>query len=79
MRVGVHKAIHGVGLDPSTMNSGVQTAFVLYGAISNLHHSCGHFNFQTRFNSGQTNTIPTTGHHPIGIQSLGFQRNFFPF
>ena len=29
MRVGVHEAIHDVGLDPSTMNSGVQIAFAL--------------------------------------------------
>ena len=39
MRVGVHEAIHGVGLDPSTMNSGVQIALAFWGAIVNLHHS----------------------------------------
>ncbi len=39
MRVGVHEAIHEVGLDPSTMNSGVRTAAALCGAFSNLHHS----------------------------------------
>ena len=39
MRVGVHEAIHGVGLDPSTMNAGAQTAVALCGAIVNLHHS----------------------------------------
>ena len=43
MRVGVHEAIHDVGLDPSTMNSGVQVAVALYGAIVNLHHSWFHF------------------------------------
>ena len=36
MRVGVHKAIHGVGLEPSTMNSGAQAAFDLFGAINCL-------------------------------------------
>ena len=41
MRVGVHEAIHGVGLVPSTMNSGAQTVptffeivpTTLFGAI----------------------------------------------
>ncbi len=39
MRVGVHEAIHDVGLDPSTMNSGVKTAAALFGAIVSSHHS----------------------------------------
>ena len=39
MRVGVHEAIHGVGLVPSTMNSGAQTVPALFGVINSLHHS----------------------------------------
>ena len=43
MRVGVHEAIHGVGLGPSTMNSGVRIAAVLCGTFGNQHHSGFHF------------------------------------
>ena len=39
MRVGVHEAIHGVGLVPSTMNSGAQTVPALLGAVNGSYHS----------------------------------------
>ena len=33
MRVGMHEAIHGVGLVPSTMNSGAQAVPTLFGVV----------------------------------------------
>ena len=36
MRVGVHEAIHDVGVNPSTMNSGAQIVFALFGTINSL-------------------------------------------
>ena len=39
MRVGVHEAIHGVGLVPSTMNSGARDVPALFGAVNSSHHS----------------------------------------
>ena len=34
MRVGEHEAIHGVGLGPSTMNSGAQAVQPLEGQLT---------------------------------------------
>jgi hypothetical protein len=39
MRVGVHEAIHGVGIDPSTMNSGAQTVPGFLQAHNDLWNS----------------------------------------
>ncbi len=36
MRVGLHKAIHGAGQSPNTMNSGAQAMATLCGEIYGL-------------------------------------------
>jgi hypothetical protein len=36
MRVGLHEAIHGTGINPNTMNSGAQTALALFEAVCSL-------------------------------------------
>ncbi len=36
MRVGLHKAIHGAGDNPNTMNSGAQAMATLCGVINGL-------------------------------------------
>ena len=34
MLVGLHEAIHGVGIMPSTMNTGTQAVATLFGVIN---------------------------------------------
>ncbi len=45
MRVGRHEAIHDVGFDPSTMNSGARTICALFGASDSLWNSACHLRY----------------------------------
>jgi hypothetical protein len=47
MRVGEHEAIHGVGMHPSTMNSGAQTVSEFLQAYNGLWNSCGHMKLKS--------------------------------